>query len=312
VSDGNDDSAPLNYTEVFLHPLLQLALEYESKLRRTTEIATTPVYVEIVHGLLRSAVETYRVVLFLLHLPADSPVAAYPLQAAILSRTLIECIANLACLAEDPSSRGRLFMLDEYADAFRTLENMRSRFAGVPEFAEAFDAEQERLAGLARELQIPPSPPDDRWPRWPSIGRMLARNDQAGKPYLTGTRRTLVQELMDTYYSTASRKVHLKMDALFLASNFSDHLRPGRRRNEALDREIRRAALDETVVATLLFTCVLCETQWVGGFSDSYLPRLARRWAQLVSIAPEATGRVHALRYAEWIPLPAGAAHPGS
>jgi hypothetical protein len=248
-----------------LGPLMKAVRDFNEHVRRGSEdgsLAPEQFWVTV-RGLLISSEQTYAAICILV---AGNRPKTLPLQAAILSRALLESLGNLLALSEDPVKRSFGFGCDGYRSLFDEHQKLKAAFGKVAKW-KSWLAGNERLlkvhAGLLGLTSEQAKNPGKHLPqRWPTPGGLLNKK----KPMLTGTKRAAFQQVYDFWYATLSGYAHQRFRALsaaFLSDDPSLQWSPGRIESNVVSE------------ATLFLLCILSEVEALGGFEPNVHLRAA-------------------------------------
>ena len=238
---------------------------FKEHVRRGTEDGSlTPEHLWVtVRGLLISSDQTYAAICILV---ADRRPKTLPLQAAILSRALLEALGNLLALSEDPVKRSLRFGCDGYRSLFDEQEKLKAAFGKVPKWKTWLAGNEGLLkvhAGLLGLTSQQAANPEKHLPqRWPTPGGLLNKK----KPMLTGTRLAAFKQVYDFWYATLSGYAHQRFRALsaaFVSDDPSLQWSPGRIESNVMSE------------ATLFLLCILSEVEVLGRFEANVNLRAA-------------------------------------
>jgi hypothetical protein len=216
-------------------------------------------YYETIYGLLLLCGQSFGAVGTLVHDAAGD--RSFPVQAAMLARSMIEGLGNVLALRESPEERARLFALATARDLQRNLKALVPKFTG-PGWTEWAKQQEEQLLWWRALVRITP----EEWnalPRWPTPSQISA--------FLTESAADVWDLLYLVWYNFLSGPIHQTGPAAILAIQ--------RHRSRGVERQILRQ--DSVVAATLAHACTVTEI-YADPFLASPPARLLRTvWKDL-------------------------------
>ena len=222
-----------------------------------------------------------------------------PLQAAILVRSMLECLGNVLALTGAPRSIN-WFLADGYRRQHEQLSVLKEQFGGQPKW-DGWLAQMDQLlaadAAWARLGERRRRRPSDRIHEWPSPywltrPKKLRGRARALPVLLKANRARLFTEAYRLWYSKLSALAHQRMAAARTAIFADDpdaHWEPG------------RIESDVTSQALLFFACIMGELEVSGRMPQSI--DLRALWSTLQDIDDEAK-RFASIRYRRLLTLP--------
>ncbi|HVN82239.1 MAG TPA: hypothetical protein VMW38_24860, partial [Terriglobia bacterium] len=105
----------------------------------------------LMHGFLISAVQSYAAIRILL---AEKRPQRLMLQAAILSRSLLETLANVLALSEAPKKRSRILLRESFRNQALRLLNWHQRFHHEDKWKGYLQVHAKCLKQWAREIHL--------------------------------------------------------------------------------------------------------------------------------------------------------------
>ncbi len=152
-------------------------------------------------GLLESSYLTYKAVRKLI---ARDP--KYPVQAHILSRSILDSLFNICLLIEDPNYYSRKFELAGYLSWRREYERRKIEFENDPRFKELVDIFQEHIEKGAKYYNLSNEEkenPEKNIKRWPIPSRILNK-----KLIKSTEKREFLQKIYKDHYGEISEISH--------------------------------------------------------------------------------------------------------
>lgn len=239
-----------------------------------------------IDGLLLSAKLIY---IGIVTLQADRRPKRLVIPASILVRSLLETLANVMALAEDPEKHSLLFTRDGYLNAWKQLERLKPHNAG-PEWDTWRAARESDLVRFAGHAKL--SPEDAADPRkvikeWPQMGNI---SNPGG--LIAGERAAVFGLLYDLWYKSLSAFAHQRLAAAAQAWIMEEGDRP-------FDLDL--AVSNVVFASSMLMASILSEIQLAGSFAQR--PDLPALWAILEKGHPTAK-RLLDLRYSKALGIP--------
>ncbi len=234
-----------------------------------------------VSGLLTSARLIY---VGIVSLQADRRPKRLVVPASILVRSLLETLANVMALGEDPEKNSLLFTRDGYLNAWKQLERLKPHATG-PEWEGWRAARASDLARFSKHAKL--SPEDAADPRklikeWPQMGNIC---NSGG--LVAGERAAVFGLLYDLWYKNLSAFAHQRLMAAAQAWIMEEGEKP-------FDMEL--AVSNVVFESSMLMASILSEIQLAGSFEQR--PDLPALWAILEKGHPTSK-RLLDLRYAK-------------
>jgi hypothetical protein len=261
---------------------------YKEHLRRDVKDGrlTPPDFWVMLRGFLIAAAQTYASICILLAEKRPKPLM---LQAGILNRALLEMLAGVLALTEDPAGRTQVLAREAYKSDRLSYERLTSRFGADSKWVEYLDVYRKGLEIVGKQMKLPPEMqenaaaiPDE----WPTPGVMVyGRPSRKIPPYVSGSRLAVLKELYEYHYPHQSAQAHGRVAAVavaMLVDEPSEQWNPGYGESNIVG------------TALLLLACLLCEIEAAGGYSHH--PKLAELWTYLRDLDDEAK-EVWQLRY---------------
>lgn len=152
-------------------------------------------------GLLESSYLTYKAVRKLI---ARDP--KYPVQAHILSRSILDSLFNICLLVEDPNYYSRKFELAGYLSWRKEYDRRKIEFENDPRFKELIDIFQEHIEKGAKYYNLSNEEkenPEKNIKRWPIPSRILNK-----KLIKSTEKREFLQKIYKDHYGEISEISH--------------------------------------------------------------------------------------------------------
>lgn len=152
-------------------------------------------------GLLESSYITYKAVRKLI---AEDP--KYPVQAQILSRSILDSLFNICLLVEDPNIYSRQFELAGYVSWRKEYERRKIEYENDPRFKELIDLFQEYIEKGAEYYNLSNEEkenPEKYIKRWPIPSRILNK-----KVIKSTEKREFLQKIYKEHYGEISEVSH--------------------------------------------------------------------------------------------------------
>lgn len=158
---------------------------------------------QFVYGFLLAAHQTYDAVCVLLAHKRPQPLL---LQAATLNRALFEYLANVCAILQDPESCTQELLRDAYRTNALVYRLRLAKFAEDEQWRDYFERIVPSLEFDVKRLQLPQDWIEEPTsiPPWPSPGRLIM--GETAK--VTGTARSVLDELYQSHYRIASAQAH--------------------------------------------------------------------------------------------------------
>lgn len=270
-------------------PLQTCVRHYRERLAaRMSWFSAASSFWELMQGFFLGAESAYGATRILVSEDRERP---FPVQAAAVARTSIEIVGSVLCLAE-AQDRWSLF----WQDAFRDGQQGLARIQAIPHVAADaryqawMQGSRHEMDQLADRLNLSPqerADPVNQLRPWPTVTKIRDRSDANGRPYVSGTRRDVLGELLDLWYGPHSRLAHQ------LSHGIVNHLYLWQPTDP---RRAIHMRTDVVLCAALGLACVMSELELVGQWPQPRPPALATAWEALSTLTPSA-GRIHQLRY---------------
>jgi hypothetical protein len=281
-----------------MKPLLQSSDRLASLLERRSNAyySAKTLYWHTLHGFILSGRQVFEPLCFLVgddrgriryrkRMPGP-----YPLAARTLARSLLELVANVLCVVEDPEKRALELARDGYRERYRAMLAIKDMFGGVPRWQRWLADERKSLLSHARRLRLSDVERDDPQTHilsWPGLEGMLQGRKKV--PFLSAERLGVLTKLRDSRYAELSRVAHQKDAALRLA--FAAH--------RASSEDFVALRNDSVWGAALFFLCILTEIELAREMEQTAGPRaeLRKAWLSLEPAGDEVR-EVYRMRYA--------------
>jgi hypothetical protein len=239
-----------------------------------------------ISGLLASARLIY---VGIVALQADRRPKRLVIPASILVRSLLETLANVMALAENPEKHSLLFTRDGYLNAWRLIEQLKPHATGT-EWEGWVESRQRDLERFAKHAHLSPeeaADPRKRLKEWPRMGNIY-------KPggLITGDRATAFEILYVLWYRNLSSFAHQRLTAAAQAWIMEEGERPF---------DVDLAVSNVVFSSSMLMASILSEILLAGSFEGR--PDLPALWAILEKGHPTAK-RLLDLRYAKALGIP--------
>jgi hypothetical protein len=271
------------------HETANVVVEYyKQRLRRDVEDGrlNPPDFWVMLRGFLIAAAQTYASICILL---ADKNPKPFLLQAGILSRALLEMLAGVLALTEDPAARTQVLAREAYKSERLRYESLARRFGADSKWMEYLECCRKGLEIIGRQLKLSPAmqeKPAEIPDEWPTPGVMVyGRPHRKIPPYLSGSRLAVLKELYEYHYPNQSAQAHGRLAAVAVATLVdapSEQWNPGYGESSIVG------------TALLLLACLLCEIEAAGAYSPH--SKLTELWSYLRDLDDEAKELWH-LRY---------------
>jgi hypothetical protein len=250
-----------------------------------------------VRGLALSSRQTYDAIALLL---ADrNKPNTLPLQAAILTRSLLEGLGNIMALTSSPSAI-RWFLADGYRETSRQIAVQQMRFGNrerwkgwLSQMQAMLVAEAEMIGLSERRTRNPVKTiPDWPSPYWLSRPKRVRGRKTPLPVLLRGNRARLFEDAHQLWYSELSSFAHQRSAAARMAifSNDPDaHWEPGRLESNVISEGL------------LFYTCIMSELEAATSMPPS--ADLRALWTMLCDLDEHAKEFVR-IRYRRLLRLP--------
>lgn len=212
----------------------QLKKNYQTVIARLEKEAQVPPTYFFITNLLKFSFQTYRVTT---RLVADTAEEKFPLQAHILSRSIIDALYTVVALLDDPSNTRRYEVAGfrKFWESYKKEEN--ETYVDSPEFKAMFASKKEEMVKLAKSLKL--TSEEEANPRkilhWPLPSQMIKEKDSPIP--LSPKRMEFLREIYKWHYTEPSGVVHgdwIGIVMTVFASHPEKHWEPGKYESDAV------------------------------------------------------------------------------